>query len=432
MNLKKILLISLLLNAFAFKLNAQTSFAPLVEELMPTVVNISTYTEAIKDAPNIQNSLTFEENNRETLGSGFIIDSKGYIATNRHVVEKADKISVIVADGTIYNATLVGDDAKTDIAVIKIEAKDNLIPVVFGDSDVSKVGDWVLAIGNPFGLGSSVTAGIISAKARDIGSGPYDNFLQTDASINQGNSGGPMFNINGEVIGINTAIFSQTGNSSGVGFALPSNEAKDVIYELKEKGKVQRSWLGINLKKTDPTADIQGFIISAFSDEALSKKNHLELGDIIIELNGNKLSSLKDFSYKISKTSPNLEIKLKLWRNGEIIELNVKPEIMPEVPLKSSVKQNTEVNGEYISELGVYINDFKIIEIETNSLMKEKGASIGDKIIKFNNKEILNMEDFLLKIKDSYSNSLPMRFDIKDHKNNIYFIEINFVKPRQK
>lgn len=428
MNLKKTILVSLLLNAFTLNVSAQTSFAPLVEELMPTVVNISTDMEKTKDAPDVQNSLTFEENNRETLGSGFIIDSSGYIATNRHVVEKASKISVIVADGTVYDAVLVGDDAKTDIAVIKIEPKNTLSPVVFGNSDASKVGDWVLAIGNPFGLGSSVTAGIISAKARDIGSGPYDNYLQTDASINQGNSGGPMFNINGEVIGINTAIFSQTGNNSGVGFALPSNEAKEVIYELKEKGTVQRSWIGINLKKTDSKDKVQGFIVSAFSDENLSKKNHLELGDIILEFNGNKVSSLKDFSYKISKMAPDTEVKIKVWRNGNTIELNVKTEIMPEKILTTSHKKSPEAKGEYCAELGAYIDEYTIVNLDKKSPMKEKGVSIGDKIIKINNKEISNKEDFLLQIKDSVSNSLPLKFDIKDIQNNIYFIELNFIK----
>ena len=428
MNLKKTLITGLAATLFTFNVNAQTSFAPLVEELMPTVVNISTYIEETTDAPEVQNSLIFEETNRETLGSGFIIDSNGYIATNRHVVEKASKISVIVSDGTVYDATLIGDDAKTDIAVIKIEPKETLTAVIFGDSDLSKVGDWILAIGNPFGLGSSVTAGIISAKARDIGNGPYDNFLQTDASINQGNSGGPMFNINGEVIGINTAIFSQTGNSVGVGFALPSNEAKEVIFELKEKGKVQRNWLGINLKKADYKDNISGFIISAFTDESIAEKNNLKLGDIIMEYDGIKATSLKDFSYKVSKTPSDLPILLKIWRDGTVAEISVKTENMPENNLQSSFNKENSLKGEYFKELGAYINGYKIVELDEKSLIKKKGAGIGDTIIKIDNKEPLNTEDFLLKIKDAYSSNKTTKLDLTDNQGNTYFIELNFTR----
>ncbi len=303
--------------------NAQISFAPLVEELMPTVVNISTDIKKTEDSPEVLNNLIFDEKDRENLGSGFIIDSQGYIATNLHVIENANKISVITSNGEVYDAALIGQDKKTDIALVKINVEDTLSSVVFGDSDMVKVGDWVLAIGNPFGLGSSVTAGIISAKSRDIGDSPYNNYLQTDASINQGNSGGPMFNIDGEVVGINTAIFSNSGTAVGVGFALPSNDVKWILQELKENGSVQRSWLGVELKKATAKEGLSGFVIVSFIDMNLAKRNGFEIGDMILEYDSNKSASLKDFSYYISRLEPQTEVKVKLWRNGEIMELNV-------------------------------------------------------------------------------------------------------------
>lgn len=211
--------------------NVFPSFADLAEKLIPSVVNIST-THDKEDISNEEEELNSHIettvnsifnaplSNKVSLGSGFIIDENGYIVTNNHVIDKAKTISVILADDSVFEAELIGKDAKTDIALIKINTKQKLTPVIFGDSDKIRIGDWILAIGNPFGLGGSVTAGIVSAKSRDIESGPYDNFIQTDASINQGSSGGPMFNMAGELIGVNTAIFSTNGGSMGVGFAL--------------------------------------------------------------------------------------------------------------------------------------------------------------------------------------------------------------------
>ena len=237
------------------------SFADLVEQLSPSVVNISTtpkdentepHNEFLNGTTSDSDIFSSSPSGHVALGSGFILDEEGYILTNSHVIENASEITVILHDNTPLAAVLVGTDKKTDLALIKVDTNRKLTPVKFGDSDKIRVGDWILAIGNPFGLGGSVTAGIISAKSRDIASGPYDNFIQTDASINQGSSGGPMFNLQGEVIGINTAIFSTTGGSMGIGFAIPANQAHFVIKQLKEQGKVTRGWIGI---KIQPHAD---------------------------------------------------------------------------------------------------------------------------------------------------------------------------------
>ena len=252
--------------------DAPASFADLAEKLLPAVVNISTTQtvrnpeRAARDAATSRRARRSRSSSRTSwtrqrqqqdaqprratsLGSGFIIDAAGYVVTNNHVIQDADEITVTLHDDTVFKATLVGRDTKTDLALLKIEpGKKALTAVSFGNSDTARVGDWVLAIGNPFGLGGTVTAGIVSARGRDINAGPYDDFLQTDASINRGNSGGPMFNMDGEVIGINTAIFSPSGGSIGIGFAIPSSLAKPVIDELRKYGKTRRGWLGVRIQ----------------------------------------------------------------------------------------------------------------------------------------------------------------------------------------
>ena len=246
------------------------SFADQVERLSPAVVNISTTTIVNggpnMDMPQVPPGSPFEDffknfgdNDRKrrasSLGSGFIIDEAGIVVTNFHVIENAEEITVTLSDETVFTAEVLGQDQKTDIAVLKIDPGDTrLTAVPFGDSDSLRVGDWVLAIGNPFGLGGTVTAGIVSARGRDIGNGPYDDFIQTDASINRGNSGGPLFNVEGEVIGINTAIFSQTGGSVGIGFAISSNLAKRVTTQLAEYGTTRRGWLGVFIQEVTPTS----------------------------------------------------------------------------------------------------------------------------------------------------------------------------------
>ena len=276
------------------------SFADLTEKLTPGVVNISGFSNAQSEddaAPS------------EALGSGFIIDSAGHIITNNHVIDKADSISVTLHDNTKLEADVIGTDPKTDLALIKINANRPLSPVTLGDSDKIRVGDWILAIGNPFGLGSSVTAGIISAKSRDIESGPYDSFIQTDAAINQGNSGGPMFNMSGEVIGISSAIFSTTGANQGIGFAIPVNLANWVISQLKQHGTVKRGWIGIKIQPNTPeiSANLginanQGVVVSGTSETSPAREAGLQAGDIILNFNNLPIDNTKNLSRLIAET----------------------------------------------------------------------------------------------------------------------------------
>ena len=422
MNLKK--LVYCLTALFSIKaVYAQTSFAPLVEELMPTVVNISTDVKTSVDAPNVLDNLIFEEENRETLGSGFIVDVNGYIATNFHVIENASKISVITSDGKAFDAKLVGQDLQTDVALIKIEPKEPLSAVVFGDSDIIKAGDWVLAIGNPFGLGNSVTTGIISAKSRDISDNPYTTYLQTDASINKGNSGGPMFNINGELIGINTAIFSSSGDSIGVGFALPSNEVKWILDELIQNGNVQRSWLGVELKKATTKDGVSGLVITSFVDMSVAKKNNFEIGDMILEYNSQKIDSLKDFSYNISKMKSLEKTELTLWRNGKTIKQEVQVELMP-TDKNSSLQIEKNKSGKYFQELGVYLNVLEITGFDKNSDLGKKGAQVGDKIVKINDHVVYGIDDAKNLLEEAKLDGLLLKIELTDAENKEYFIEL--------
>lgn len=319
------------------------SFADLAEKLSPSVVNISTTQKpenleggdvvSLKNLPeNKQISPLGQEH--YALGSGFLLDGEGYIITNSHVIDRADKINVILSDNSQHQAKVIGTDNKTDLALIKIDTDKKLMPVNLGDSDKIRVGDWILAIGNPFGLGGSVTAGIVSAKSRDIESGPYDNFIQTDASINQGSSGGPMFNLDGEVIGINAAIFSTTGGNMGISFAIPVNNAKFVIRELKNSGSVKRGWIGVRvqpqLTEANSVGNIpNGILISSVTEGSPAADAGIQAGDIILALNEQDMDSAQIFSRLVSESPVKGKITLKLWHNGQIENRIVNVEEMP-------------------------------------------------------------------------------------------------------
>ena len=337
------------------------SFADLADKLLPAVVNIST-TQVIEnrtpqEMPQFPPGSPFEDFFKEffdrnqpdgqqfgkrpqkrlatSLGSGFVIDYKSngdtFIVTNNHVVQDADEVNAILQDGTRLAAEIVGRDGKTDIAVLKVKSNSKLSSVGFGDSDVARVGDWVVAIGNPFGLGGTVTAGIISARGRDINAGPYDNFIQTDASINRGNSGGPMFNMQGEVIGINTAIFSPSGGSVGIGFAIPSNAAKLVIDQLIQNGQVSRGWLGVNIQEvTDPIAEALnlkkpiGALVSNVTEGSPAADGGIKPRDVIIEFDGKEVTEMRHLPRMVAATPVDKKVKLKVWRDGKEKTLNLK------------------------------------------------------------------------------------------------------------
>jgi serine protease Do len=353
--------------AFAQPPTAPTSFADLAERLLPGVVNISSsQTVAARgdqvgpEVPMFPPGSPFEqlfkdflERNRpghhgegspqmpprklQSLGSGFIIDPAGIVVTNNHVIESADEITVTLQDNTSLKATLVGRDERTDIAVLKVTPDKPLTAVHFGDSDRSRVGDWVLAIGNPFGLGGSVTAGIISARHRDIQQGPYDNFIQTDAAINRGNSGGPLFNMDGEVIGINTAIYSPSGGSIGIGFSIPSDLAKTVVAQLRDYGHARRGWLGVKIQQVTPDIaesmglnEPSGALVASVEDGGPAAAASIRGGDIILKFDGQDVKEMRTLPRIVAETEIGRQVPITVWRDGHELTLNAKVGELPD------------------------------------------------------------------------------------------------------
>jgi serine protease Do len=356
----------------AFARSAPDSFADLAEKLLPAVVNIATttkITDANRGDPDLeelfkqffdkqrrgqgqggdqngdQNGDNGDQNGQNgdnggadapprevtSLGSGFIIDPTGYIVTNNHVIEGAEEITVRMQDNVEYKARLIGHDPKTDLALLKIDAPKPLPFVEWGDSDKSRIGDWVLAIGNPFGLGGTVTAGIVSARQRDINAGPYDDFIQTDAAINRGNSGGPMFDVDGKVIGINTAIFSPSGGSIGIGFALPSSLAKGVIDQLRQYGHPRRGWLGVRIQSVTPElaeglkmAKPMGALIAAVTDGGPADKAGIRQGDVVIKFNGQDIDEMRHLPRIVAETTFDTSVPVVVLRRGKEMTFQVK------------------------------------------------------------------------------------------------------------
>jgi serine protease Do len=353
-----IALVALTTSAMAQGRALPDSFGDLADKLVPAVVNIST-TQAMPEkgndkesaeTPELPPSSPFDDffrdffNNRgghngqgaprplvHSLGSGFIIDASGLIVTNNHVIAGAEEINVILADDTILKAQIVGRDTVTDLALLKVEAKQPLPEITWGDSNKARVGDWVLAVGNPFGLGGSVTAGIVSARARDIHAGPYDDFLQTDAPINRGNSGGPLVNLAGELIGINTAIYSPSGGSIGIGFAIPSSLARPVIEQLQKNGKVERGWVGVRIQAvTDEIAEsigldkARGALVTDVDQNSPAAKAKLQPGDVILSFDGKPIERTRQLPRLVAETPADKTVKLTLWRDGKESSVDIK------------------------------------------------------------------------------------------------------------
>ena len=323
--------------------NIPGSFADLAEKLMPSVVNISTTTIVttqsnpfpFKFPPGSPFEDMFkefgapQERKSAALGSGFIIDEKGLVITNNHVIADAEDIIVRVDGDKEFKAKVIGADPLSDIAVLQLETKEKFTPVRFGDSDKARIGDWVIAIGNPFGLGGTVTSGIISARNRSIGLSRYEDYIQTDASINSGNSGGPLFDMNGDVIGINTAILGRNG-SIGIGFSIPSNSAKLVINQLIEFGETKRGWLGVRIQDvTKEIADIEkldkprGALVASVAENSPSDKAGVKAGDIILEFNGEKIQEMKQLPIIVARTEVGKKVKVKIWRNKKEISKTI-------------------------------------------------------------------------------------------------------------
>ncbi len=331
------------------------SVADLAEKLLPAVVEIAVETDSgpsVTAMPELPDNSPFKDffddffkrnqpgqpdgegrpRSVSSLGSGFIIDASGVIVTNNHVVEGAKEIEVRLQDSTVLKAELVGRDPKTDLAVLRVKSDKPLPVVPLGDSDKLRIGEWVLAIGNPFGLGGSVSLGIVSARNRDINAGPYDDFIQTDAAINKGNSGGPLFNLQGEVVGINTAIFSPSGGSVGIGFSVPTNTAKNVISQLVKFGETRRGWLGVKIQSVTPDiaetmamGEPRGALIADVTKTGPAEKAGIEAGDVVIEFNGKAIKEMRDLPKTVAETEIGAKVPVKVLRKGK--EITVTAEV---------------------------------------------------------------------------------------------------------
>jgi serine protease Do len=412
---------------------APSSFADLSQQLLPTVVNISTsqtlkptQKPALPDVPPgspledlFKNFLGPRSNlprHVTSLGSGFIIDPSGLIVTNNHVIEDADQISVTLNDGTSLPARLIGRDEKTDLALLKVTSRKPLPAARFGDSDKARIGDWVIAIGNPFGLGSTVTAGIVSARNRNIDAGPYDEFIQTDAPINRGNSGGPLFDMTGSVVGVNSAIYSPTGGSVGIGFSIPSNMVRDVIAQLRASGVVRRGYVGVNIQPvTDDIAEGMGLpsatgaLISNVTPNGPAAKAGIKTGDIILGFDGKKVPDARMLSRIAAGTQIGKTVNVDVLRNRQRLTLRLtvqrlnetapKPVKAPPPKPKSKMSQlglslsplNSDARAEYRVPGG--IQGVLVTDVAPDSPADEKNVRAGDVIVTVANEPVRTPDD---------------------------------------
>ena len=405
------------------------SFADLVENLSPAVVSIASTTivtnnNSQNQMPQFPEGSPFDEffkdyfdNERRNspsqrpmtgLGSGFIIDKAGIIVTNNHVIEGADEITVIMSDQTEFTAELLGRDPKADLAVLKIEpGQTELTAVQWGDSDLIRVGDWSIAIGNPLGLGGTVTAGIISAISRDLrGSSPYVKFLQTDASINRGNSGGPLFNVEGKVIGINTAIISQTGGSIGLGFAIPSNSAKKIVQQLKDFGRTKRGWLGVQIQPVSKDfaeslglENEKGAFVSNVNPKGPSKKAGIEDGDVILKFNDIEIVKMTDLPRVVAEADVGSIAKVEIWRKNKKIMIEVELGELPEQTYvnKKPQKKENQTKEKLVKSLGITIKDStdSVGVIVTKIDADEINIQEGDTILEVNREPVESLNSFI-------------------------------------
>ena len=450
----------------AYSTDVSKGFSRLAEKSMPSVVNISATTvvetrsqpfpfQFPPGSPFEEFFKDFDQNRgpqkrRSTaLGSGFVIKQNGTVITNNHVIQNAEGILVKFTDGKEYEAKLIGTDPISDIAVLKIQSNKKFPAVKFADSDKAKVGDWVLAIGNPFGLGGTVTQGIISAINRDINMGRYDNFIQTDASINQGNSGGPLFNMSGEVLGINTAIFSNSGGSVGIGFAIPANFAKNVIEQLIKYGETKRGWLGVRIQTvTKEIADSLGLnetigaLVTDVNKNSPADKAGLQQGDIITEFNGQKVKVMRDLPRLVGEAEVGKPAKLKIWRKKRFITKTVVLGRLEDTAEFKQQKIPTKSQDQTLSSLGIDIRNINDDDAKNRSKLRNKSGVIikkidpngamallavrpGDAIVALQNTPIKNARDFEKKLKKQInSGSKSVLLTIVDLQNSTRYIGV--------
>ncbi|MDG2187360.1 MAG: Do family serine endopeptidase [Hyphomicrobiales bacterium] len=430
--------------------NNYADFSEIAEIYADSVVNISSK-QKIENAnpfngidpeevPDVfkeyyeKNKNPQQQEKYSSLGSGFIIDNKGIIVTNAHVIQDADEIEVTFSNGIILSAEIIGKDPKTDIAVLKVipQPDQKLLALEFGDSDKLRVGEWVVAIGNPFGLGGTVTAGIVSAKNRDIRAGPYDNFIQTDAAINKGNSGGPLFNTNGQVVGINSAIISTTGGSVGIGFAIPSKTAISIVEQLLEFGETKRGWLGVRIQ--DVTEDIasslgldepKGALVVAVDEKSPARNAGIKSGDVIIEFNNIPVNVMRKLPRIVAETKVGSKVEVKIWRNNRSINKYVVVERLNEVLLINNDIEDEDGNDiiedSFVLNLGFSLNKINkelsdaynfnvnqkglvVTKINNESDSYKRGLREGDVVNVINEPELYSKNQFM-RIIEKYRNA---------------------------
>lgn len=471
----------------AFAHSGPPGFADLAEKLLPAVVNISTSQtispkDGVEALPELQlppgspfedffkdfmqkqrgqgqGQDTPHKRKATALGSGFIIDASGFIVTNYHVIEGADEITVILQNDTNLTATVVGSDKKTDLALLKVTPKGSLTAVAFGDSDKVRVGDWILAIGNPYGFGGTVTAGIISARARDINSGPYDEYLQTDAPINRGNSGGPMFDMDGNVVGINTAIISPSGGSIGLAFAIPSTLAKNIIDQLKSHGHIRRGWLGVRIQTvTQDIADSlgmgqpRGALISSATPEGPAAKAGIQAGDVIVSFDGKDVADMHRLPLMVAETDVEKTVDVGVIRKGQPVTLKVK---IGELSSKESADEEADdttgattapSTAEKVDDIGLSISPLTdalrtryeikkgvggvvVTAVSPDGIAAEQGLQIGDVISEAGQQEVKSPKDLNERIKQAKKGTKPLLLLI-NRKDDIQFVAITFAKKK--
>jgi serine protease Do len=430
-------------------IQAPPSFAALVERVQAAVVNVAVTGKSVStsaaelpglELPNDPHFKDFfdrffqqspslpgrhgSQSRVEGVGSGFIVTADGYLVTSNHVVEDATEIQVVLNNGERLPAQVRGRDPKTDLALLKIDTDRELPYVIFGDSDGARAGDWVVAIGNPFGLGGTATTGIISARGRDIQSGPYDDYLQIDAPINRGNSGGPLFDTSGKVIGVNTAIFSPNGGNVGIGFAVPAAQAKSVIQQLMSRGHVERGWLGVQIQKlTEPLAEsmklprTQGALVTSVTPDSPAARAGLEVGDVILSFNDHEVANMKDLPKLVADTAPGQNARLTVWRKGERQNLEVSVAGSPEVTA-SATETETATTAASGVRLGVTLAPMTdelrkrfhvpvdvqgalVVEVESGSLAAREGIRPGDVIVQAGGKPVSTPTDVVSVVRES-------------------------------
>ena len=457
-----ILIVLILPISFAHAKMVPGSFADLAEKLMPSVVNIAS-TQTIRTTSNpfpfeFPEGSPFKDMFKEfnqprerkatALGSGFIIDSKGIVVTNNHVIQGAEDIVVSVNGSKEYKAKVIGKDPYMDLAVLQIESDEKFIPVSFGDSDKARVGDWVIAIGNPYGFGGTVTTGIISSRNRDIGLTRYDDFIQTDASINVGNSGGPLFDLNGKVVGINTAIIAPGRSGSiGIGFAIPSNSASKVIEQLIEFGETKRGWLGVRIQVvTEEIADVEklekpeGALVANVSEGSPAAKGGIKPGDIILEFDGKKVDTMRTLPKLVAQTKVGKRVEVKIWRNQQLISKKVLLGRL-ESSKEFKAENKTESDKDIIVEaLKISVRDLNKNDISKRELPKNstgvvvtkisensplKFVSVNDVIVELQKKKITNSNQFLKLVNDILNKGQKtLMFAIYNSKNQRSYLTV--------